>query len=384
CADVAETPNGFEDGDGCPDVAPDADADGVSDGFDRCPLEPENADGVRDHDGCPEHPSAAGLAQLLVARAAALATSDVDGDGVDDAADRCPLTKEDGDGFEDEDGCPEADDDEDGVADRADRCPAAAETFNGWKDDDGCPDEHGDLDGDGVEYEVDRCPLEPGDARDGCPHAPLPSLALPGFTPPPKRAAAAVADHDRDRVPDDEDPCPMSAEDRDGFEDEDGCPEADNDRDGVDDTKDRCPLEAETINGNRDDDGCPDVGAVVVHVRKGAVVLDETVQFKTASATLQPASLKLLKQVAQVLRGERALSIEIQGHTDDVGTAVTNIKLSKGRAETIRAFLVKSGVAASRLRAKGFGPTRPRATNATAEGREQNRRVEFLIIGAVK
>jgi outer membrane protein OmpA-like peptidoglycan-associated protein len=141
---------------------------------------------------------------------------------------------------------------------------------------------------------------------------------------------------------------------------------------------------AESINGNKDEDGCPDAGAAVVHVRDGAVVLDERVQFKTASATLQPASFKLLKQVASVLRAQRSLSIEIQGHTDDVGSAYTNITLSQRRAEAIRAFLVKAGVAAGRLRAKGFGPTRPRETNTTAAGREQNRRVEFLILGDVK
>jgi OOP family OmpA-OmpF porin len=121
-----------------------------------------------------------------------------------------------------------------------------------------------------------------------------------------------------------------------------------------------------------------------VHVRGDHVVLDETIQFKSGSATLQPVSNKVLKQVAAVLKGARSLSVEIQGHTDDVGNAATNIKLSQKRAEAIRAFLVKAGVSDRRLRAKGFGPTRPRATNATADGREQNRRVEFLILGEKK
>jgi outer membrane protein OmpA-like peptidoglycan-associated protein len=300
------------------------------------------------------------------------------------------VTAEDLDGFEDEDGCPEPDNDADGIPDAADRCPDAAETVNGWKDDDGCPDEHQDIDGDGVEYDADRCPFEAGVAPDGCPHAPLPALALPGFPGAPATGAAneppvaSTADFDRDGTPDEADRCPLSAEDADGFEDEDGCPEPDNDHDGVADAQDKCPFVAETINGIADTDGCPDVGEGAVTIQANAVVINGVVRFKTASATLQPASLPLLQQVASTLRAAASLSIEIQGHTDDVGNAAQNIKLSKRRAEAIRAVLVKAGVAPARLIATGFGPTRPRASNKTPEGREQNRRVEFLILGESK
>jgi outer membrane protein OmpA-like peptidoglycan-associated protein len=410
CPAEAETPNGLDDADGCPDSAPDADGDAVADAVDRCPFEPENVDGVRDEDGCPElalDAAAAALpTQAKVATQVALARLlapqpprvaeaigvklDTDRDGVDDEADRCPLTAEDPDGFEDDDGCPELDNDDDDIADKVDQCALAAETFNGWQDADGCPDEHGDVDGDGVEYVLDRCPLEPGAPSDGCPHLAPPALALPGFSAQaPSMSDAAPpdsgsADFDRDGVPDAADRCPLSAEDKDGFEDDDGCPEPDNDADGLDDAKDKCAFEAETINGNRDEDGCPDPGVGRVHVVAGRVVLDERVQFKTASAALTPASTRLLKQVAAALKAARTLAIEIQGHTDDVGNAAANVKLSQKRAEAIRAALVKGGVAPTRLRATGFGPTRPRASNATAEGREQNRRVEFLIIGEAK
>jgi outer membrane protein OmpA-like peptidoglycan-associated protein len=303
------------------------------------------------------------------------------------------VTPEDLDGIEDEDGCPEPDNDGDGIADAVDRCPDAAETFNGWKDDDGCPDEHQDLDGDGVEYDQDRCPFEPGDASDGCPHAPLPKLALEGFpgapAPVPATTAgepptASIADFDGDGIPDEADACPMSPEDKDDFEDEDGCPEPDNDHDGIPDRTDKCPLVAETINGINDTDGCPDVGAGAVTIEAHAVVINGVVGFKTASATLQPAALPLLQQVASTLRAASSLSIEIQGHTDDVGNAAQNIKLSRRRAETIRVVLIKAGVAPSRLIATGFGPTRPRASNKTLEGREKNRRVEFVILGESK
>lgn len=413
CPSEAETPNGVADDDGCPDLAPDADKDGVADVADRCPFEPETIDGVRDDDGCPELQEAehVALSRLLSAApqnllapassadaAPVLAVpTDSDGDGVDDDADRCPVTKEDLDGFEDEDGCPEADNDDDGVPDAKDQCPQDAETINGTKDDDGCPDELSDVDADGVGYDDDRCPLEPGNSDDGCPHLPLPELALAGFfepppatpaaknTPPtPEPVKAADGDLDKDGLTDETDRCPVSAEDVDGFEDEDGCPEPDNDHDGLPDAQDKCPFEAETINGKNDTDGCPDTGVGAVSIREDKVVINGVIGFKTASATLQPNALPLLKQVASTLLAAATLSLEIQGHTDDVGNAAANIRLSKRRAEAIRAVLVKNGVAARRLVATGFGPTRPRATNKTAAGREQNRRVEFLILGEAK
>ena len=413
CAIEAETINEVKDDDGCPDTAPDADKDGVADKLDRCPLEPENLDGVRDDDGCPEFPQPAqlALARLLAPKpehamllppttssedgVKAPAPADSDKDGIDDEADRCPITKEDLDGFEDEDGCPELDNDDDGVADKKDRCPEEAETINGSKDDDGCPDEVPDVDNDGVDYDDDRCPLEPGNSDDGCPHEPLPALALDGFPNAPKTpeqklpdapepVATAATDFDKDAIADEADPCPMSAEDKDGFEDEDGCPELDNDHDGIEDAKDKCPFEAESINGKADVDGCPDPGEGAVVVEKKQVTIKGVIGFKSASATLQPAALPLLQQVASTLKAASTISLEIQGHTDDVGAAKKNIELSKRRAETIRQVLIKNGVSPKRLIATGFGPTRPRASNKTAAGREQNRRVEFLIIGEAK
>ena len=394
CPAEAEAVNGVDDEDGCPDLAPDADEDGVADGVDRCPFEPETVNGVRDQDGCPEHRALenAALSKILApapeaATQNARAATDADHDGIFDEADRCPVTPEDADGFEDEDGCPENDDDDDGIADAADRCPDAAETLNGWKDEDGCPDEHEDVDRDGVEYVADRCPLEPGTAPDGCPHAPLPKLSLPGFQGAPAATPEGVestADLDRDGIADLADPCPVSAEDRDQFEDEDGCPEPDNDRDGIGDAADKCPFAAESINGNKDTDGCPDEGEAAVVIKANALVIKQIIQFKTGAATLRPVSLPLLQQVALVLRAASTLSIEIQGHTDDVGSAAQNIRLSKRRAEAIRAVLVRAGVAPARLISTGFGPTRPRASNKTPQGREQNRRVEFLILGEAK
>jgi outer membrane protein OmpA-like peptidoglycan-associated protein len=395
CPMEAETLNGVDDDDGCPDASPDTDADGVADLADRCPFEPETRNGVRDDDGCPEADSPPpALAALVTTAAEALpapsATLDGDGDGVMDDADRCPAEPEDRDGFEDEDGCPERDNDADGLPDAKDRCADSAETVNGFEDDDGCPDEAPDVDGDGVPFDDDRCPFERGTASDGCPHEAVPPLAvstLIGATAGPGTGVNEASpplkdtDFDDDGVQDDEDACPRSKEDPDGFEDADGCPEADNDGDGVLDATDRCPLIAETINGVKDDDGCPDVGVSAVSIVGDHVVLDGVVRFRSGSATLEPSALPLLKQVAATLKAAKALSVEIQGHTDDVGSAFKNVKLSQKRAEAIRAVLVKGGVAPARLVAKGYGPTRPRASNTTPAGREQNRRVEFLILG---
>jgi OmpA-OmpF porin, OOP family len=104
-----------------PPVDEDPDKDGVVGAADGCATEPEDLDGFRDEDGCPE--------------------LDNDEDGVVDAVDKCGSEPEDKDGFRDEDGCPELDNDDDGVADASDRCGTEAETRNGYLDDDGCADE---------------------------------------------------------------------------------------------------------------------------------------------------------------------------------------------------------------------------------------------------
>ena len=91
---------------------------------------------------------------------------------------------------------------------------------------------------------------------------PLPE-AHPAFIAPIQvrhgHAVASGGDRDGDGVPDDVDKCPDEPEDRDGFEDDDGCPDPDNDGDGIPDVSDKCPNDPENFNGYQDDDGCPDV-----------------------------------------------------------------------------------------------------------------------------
>ncbi len=144
CPRQPEDKDGDRDEDGCPDTDPqgDEDKDGVLNLRDACPNEPEDRDGDADTDGCPE------------------ASADSDRDGVIDITDTCPNEAEDKDAFKDSDGCPDPDNDADGVLDAQDRCPAAAEDKDGYVDDDGCPDR--DNDADGVADEDDRCPNEAG------------------------------------------------------------------------------------------------------------------------------------------------------------------------------------------------------------------------------
>lgn len=135
----------------------DRDGDGILDGVDRCPDEPETRNGYNDDDGCPE--------------------GDRDRDGIWDADDQCPTEAEDLDNFMDSDGCPDRDNDNDGIPDASDKCPDAPEDRDGDEDFDGCPDAAKDSDGDGIGDDVDKCVYEPENRNDyldedGCPDTP--------------------------------------------------------------------------------------------------------------------------------------------------------------------------------------------------------------------
>lgn len=324
----------------------DKDGDGVSDHEDECPSLPEDRDGFKDDDGCPD--------------------DDNDGDLFVDAQDKCPLQAEDKDGFEDEDGCPEADNDGDGITDLYDHCPMKKETINKFKDEDGCPDVP-DLDGDLVADAQDRCPKDAEDHdkfedEDGCPDP----------------------DNDVDGIPDAYDDCPLEAEDIDSFKDDDGCPDPDNDQDGVSDAADRCPGKKETINGYKDEDGCPDKGDPNVAFEGDKMVILKKIYFRTGKAGIRKKSHGILKEVAlNLLANPQVKRLRIEGHTDSRGSATRNRELSRKRAEAVRAYLVKRGVAAQRLVAAGLGPDRPIANNRTRRGRAKNRRVDFVIVEQV-
>ena len=166
----------------------------------------------------------------------------------------------------------------------------------------------------------------------------------------------------------------------DQFEDLDGCPDPDNDKDGVLDGQDQCPLEAETINGVKDDDGCPDAGKTLVALKREKINIADKVYFETGKAVIQKRSYSLLNQVGGIIKANADLKVSVEGHTDDVGNDAYNLKLSQDRADSVRRYLIENGIAADRLTAVGYGETRPVASNATDKGREQNRRVEFVVV----
>jgi outer membrane protein OmpA-like peptidoglycan-associated protein len=117
-----------------------------------------------------------------------------------------------------------------------------------------------------------------------------------------------------------------------------------------------------------------------VVVTKERPQLSEKVFFETGKHDIKSESFSLLDEVAAALTSHPEVKlVQIAGHTDNQGKAAFNRRLSKGRADAVRAYLVKQGIARERLDAEGYGESRPIADNATAKGREENRRVEFNI-----
>ncbi len=316
---------------------------------------------------------------------------DQDGDGIPDDRDLCPEDlKEDMDGFEDHDGCPDWDNDDDGVPDAQDQCPNEREDEDGFEDHDGCPD--WDNDGDGILDVDDACPLVPGVPSDD-----------------PKKRGCPDEDPDKDGVLGAADKCPTQPEDIDGFQDDDGCPDPDNDGDGILDADDACKNEKgpavpddPSVHGCPDRDGdripdgvdaCPDEAGSPdtdpqkhgcfhrVVVTKSQIVINEKVEFALNSARIKKESDGLLDEVAKILVDNPSIAkVEVQGHTDTTGPAKINKRLSQQRADAVMQALIKRGVAKERLVAKGFGGDEPIADNESEEGRAKNRRVQFLIL----
>lgn len=117
----------------------------------------------------------------------------------------------------------------------------------------------------------------------------------------------------------------------------------------------------------------------LVVIVKNKVVIKQQVHFATNKAVILRDSFGLLDQVAQAIKDNNLKKVVVEGHTDNVGPKDANLKLSQDRANAVRAFLIKRGVSADVLEAKGYGDTKPIAPNMTAKGRELNRRVEFTI-----
>ena len=111
------------------------------------------------------------------------------------------------------------------------------------------------------------------------------------------------------------------------------------------------------------------------------MVITEKIFFDLNRARIKTRSQPVLNAVAAILKAHADLRVSIEGHTDDQGTADWNRELSRLRSERVREYLIKKGIAADRLESKGFGSDRPLVQGVSEAARDQNRRVEFVIIG---
>jgi OOP family OmpA-OmpF porin len=263
---------------------------------------------------------------------------DADGDGIADNDDKCP----DQAGVAKFKGCPDTDND--GLQDSEDKCPGEA----GLLSNAGCP--YADKDKDGVLDKDDKCPDVAGTKENkGCP--------------------AVAKDTDKDGINDTEDKCPSIA----GSARYNGCPVPDSDGDGLNDEVDKCPNAKGTVARN----GCPE--EVKKEIIEKVNYAARRIQFQQGKASLLPSTHKVLDEVVAVLKQNPALRISIEGHTSGDAAYDANMKLSQERANKVKAYLVSKGIAASRLKAKGFGPTQPLSTGTTEAEKAKNRRVELKL-----
>ncbi|MFH0922318.1 MAG: OmpA family protein [Fibrobacterota bacterium] len=282
---------------------------------------------------------------------------DKDGDGIPNDLDKCPEDPEDLDGFQENDGCPDADNDYDGLSDikeKDNKYRDMAEDVDGFQDNDGVPDF--DNDSDNIPDSVDLCPGTPEDRDgfeelDGCPDL----------------------DNDADGVPDSADIAPMDPEDKDGFQDTDGAPDLDNDNDGIKDYMDACSKEAEIYNNFQDDDGCPD--EKIAEPRMGTLAL---MVYDPKSPDLPLAFFDQLDSVYNALIAYPNALIEIKVHSDNRGKPSNKIAQTEERAQIIRRYLgYRQRVPAYRYQVMSLGGSDPIASNTSQEGRDRNTRLEL-------
>lgn len=106
----------------------------------------------------------------------------------------------------------------------------------------------------------------------------------------------------------------------------------------------------------------------------------ENVYFDSGKSIIKAESNTALNNLVEVLKAKSSMQVEIQGHTDNVGQEEDNLKLSQGRAEAVKKYLITKGIAENRIQAKGYGSEQPIADNSTAEGKAKNRRTSLKVL----
>jgi outer membrane protein OmpA-like peptidoglycan-associated protein len=249
-----------------------------------------------------------------------------------------------------------------------------------------------DSDGDGIKDNIDLCmdaaeDIDGFEDADGCPDP----------------------DNDKDGILDINDKCPDQPEDKDGFEDLDGCPDSDNDLDGIFDINDKCPNDAEDMDGFLDEDGCPDSdndddGILDINDKcpnepetknnfededgcPDNVTQQETFYqfnlrgedtFNNSSSNLKETTKLILNEIAFYIQNQPNSKWRVEGHMDSQGSVYTIKKLSYDRAKAVFDYLVSQGVNANQLEVYGLGDSFPIGNNNTAEGRNANRRIMII------
>lgn len=300
---------------------------------------------------------------------------DADKDGIPDALDQCAATPK---GVKiDLKGCP-LDEDKDAVPDYKDKCAATPAAAAGRIDTLGCPT---DADKDGVFDYLDKCAATPTGVRVDAAGCPLDADkdGVPDFKDKCAKsptgfkvdATGCTIDSDKDGVSDDKDKCAATQV---GTKvDAMGCPVAkDTDKDGVIDDNDKCP-------GTKVGDKVDSTGCTIIVIEKGKKLTLDGIIFKSGSSKIDALSAPVLARAAVALAKAPEAKVEIAGFTDNKGKASVNKKLSQNRANAVKAYLVKLGANPAQLTAVGYGSAEPVADNATAEGREVNRRIEFRV-----
>jgi outer membrane protein OmpA-like peptidoglycan-associated protein len=198
-------------------------------------------------------------------------------------------------------------------------------------------------------------------------------------------------DRDGDGIPDDQDACPDRPEDKDGFEDEDGCPDIDNDLDRVLDIADKCPNLPETYNGYEDEDGCPDTVPADVDALRGTI---EGLTYAEGETAVHEGAQPSIRKIAKTMTAHPTIRVVLIGHTDDSeakqfatseegqpppDVEALSADLSRARAEAVKNALMTAGIPRSRVLVEGKGFEEPVADNTRPRGRLANRRVEIRL-----